>query len=144
MNVKHQDLPDELKKLLPQLAGVEYCYLSTTGRKSASPHEIEIWFCIHGNSMYLLSGDGDNSDWVKNLLNNPAVKVRVEKHTFSGTARKVEDRKEEMMTRHILDVKYKGWKAGSQLSEWARTALPVAIDLINEEIIDDVQIKKDA
>jgi hypothetical protein len=65
---------------------------------------------------------------VKNLLKNPAVSVRVAKHTFEGTARLVKDEKEETMARYLVAEKYQEWESGRTLSEWARTALVVAID----------------
>ncbi|MGZ9226091.1 MAG: nitroreductase family deazaflavin-dependent oxidoreductase [Anaerolineales bacterium] len=120
-------------KLLPRLAGEEYCYLITTGRLSGRPHQIEIWFGIQNNTLYLLSGGGEGSDWVKNLIKHPSVTVRIANYTFSGTARIVSDAKEDILARQLLAAKYQGWRAGRPLSEWARTALPVAIDFHGEE-----------
>ena len=37
----------------------EYCYLTTKGRKTGNPHEIEIWFVLHENVIYLMSGGMD-------------------------------------------------------------------------------------
>ena len=118
---------------ISQLAKEGYCYLTTTGRKSGNPHEIEIWFGIQENSLYLLSGGGDDSDWVKNLRVNPNVTVRIAKHTFIGTARIVSDEKEGTMARHMLAGKYQGWKEGKPLSDWGRTALVVGIELRRAE-----------
>jgi hypothetical protein len=67
MPEKQDDQPEEIKILPAQLVGEEYCYLTTTGRISGRPHEIEIWFGINENSLYLLSGGGERSDWVKNI-----------------------------------------------------------------------------
>ena len=120
---------DDLEKLLSQLSKEDYCYLTTTGRKSGLPREIEIWFGINGNSLYLLSGGEDKSQWVKNLLANPNVTVRIAKHNFSGVARIVNEEKEKTMARHMLAGKYQGWKEGKPLSDWGRTALVVGIEL---------------
>ena len=114
--------------LLAQLSKEEYCYLTTKGRVSGRPHEIEIWFEIHESTLYLLSGS-HTSDWVKNLLKDPAVTVRIAKHTFSGVARVVREQEEERRARYLLAEKYQEWEEGKILSEWARTSLPVAIDL---------------
>lgn len=121
---------NELMKLLLSFSGEDYCYLTTMGRVSGHPHEIEIWFGIQGNTLYLLSGSGEESDWVKNLLKEPSVTVRITEHTFAGTARVVRDAQEEdTMARYILAEKYQEWKEGKTLSDWARTALVVGIDL---------------
>jgi deazaflavin-dependent oxidoreductase (nitroreductase family) len=113
---------------LSQLANEDYCYLTTLGRVTGNPHEIEIWFGSQNNSIYLMAGD-HGSDWVKNLLKNPAARVRIADETFTGTARIVKNEPEEMAARNLLADKYKEREADGSLSEWARTALPVAIDL---------------
>ena len=115
---------------LASLKGAEYCYLTTTGRVTGKPHEIEIWFGLKEATLYLLSGGMDKSDWVKNLMKQPAVTVRIAKHTFPGTARLVKDEKEETMARYLLAEKYQEWESGRTLSEWARTALVVGIDIL--------------
>jgi len=126
---KRPDRPDELAKRLAPLKGEDYCYITTQGRVSGRPHEIEIWFGIWDSTLYLLSGGGDKSDWVRNLLKNPMVRVRIAKHTFTGTARLVSDEKEDRAARRMLAEKYQEWSEGKPLSDWARTALPVGIDL---------------
>jgi hypothetical protein len=55
--------------------------------------------------------------------------VRIAKHAFNGTARLVSEKEEDMLARSLLAEKYQEWEDGKTLSKWARTALPVAIDL---------------
>ena len=125
---------DKENPLLSPLSAEEhYCYLTTIGRVTGKPHEIEIWFGCKGDTIYLLSQGMDRSDWVKNLLKNPSVTVRVGEQTFSATARLVKDDKEEMMARNLHADKYNERKVNGSLSGWARTALPVAVDLIQGE-----------
>ena len=121
-------MKEDLTALLSQLAGEDYCYLTTRGRLSGRPHEIEIWFGIENNSLYLLSGS-HKSDWVKNLLKDPGVTVAIAGHTFTGTARLVKEKEEEMTARYMLAEKYQEWEQGRTLSQWARTALVVGIEL---------------
>ena len=116
-------------ELFSTLKDEEYCYLTTTGRITDKPHQIEIWFGLNEKTIYLLSGDS-KSDWVKNLLKNPSVTVRIAKQLFHVKARLVTDEKEEMMARNLLADKYNERESDGSLDEWARTALPVAIDLI--------------
>ncbi|HJS18150.1 MAG TPA: nitroreductase family deazaflavin-dependent oxidoreductase [Anaerolineales bacterium] len=123
-------MQEDLTSLLSSLSDEEYCYLTTTGRVSGRPHEIEIWFGTRETSLYLLSGGGRKSDWVKNLLKNPPVTVQIAKHKFSASARLVVDKKEEMAARYMLAEKYQEWEEGRKLSEWARTAVVVAVDLL--------------
>jgi hypothetical protein len=39
------------------------------------------------------------------------------------------DSGEDARVRRLLAAKYEGWEEGKRLSGWARTSLPVAIDL---------------
>jgi deazaflavin-dependent oxidoreductase (nitroreductase family) len=123
---------ENIKALPSRLGKEEYCYITTTGRVTGKPHKIEIWFGLHNETIYLLSGGMDQSDWVKNMKKDPSVTVRVAKHNFQASARIVMDQNEEKMARHLLAGKYQGWKDGKKLSEWARSALPVALDLVEE------------
>jgi deazaflavin-dependent oxidoreductase (nitroreductase family) len=111
------------------LADQDFCYLTTTGRRTGRPHTIEIWFGARDGALYLLSGGGDRSDWVRNLRTRPEVSVRVGDRTWSARARVVEDPDEDAAARPLLAAKYQGWRAGQRLSGWARTSLVVALDI---------------
>lgn len=108
---------------------VEFCYLTTTGRASGRPHEIEIWYGVDGDTVYMLSGGGQRSDWVRNLLADAAVTVRIDGDSRPGTAREVPDGAEDDLARRLLASKYQGWREGRAMSGWARTALAIAVDL---------------
>lgn len=113
-----------------RLGEEQYCYLTTIGRVSGQPREIEIWFGARGDTIYMLSGGGMNAHWVMNILKNPHVSVRIDEETFSGTARLVEiGTPEESDARTLLATKYQGWHEGLPRSGWANTALPVAVEL---------------
>jgi deazaflavin-dependent oxidoreductase (nitroreductase family) len=128
MNDQSSKNTQAIADLLANLTEEDYCYLTTTGRVSGRLHQIEIWFGAQNSSIYMLSGSGQ-SDWVKNLLKDPNVGVRIAKHDFKGMARLVKNDPEEMTVRNMLADKYKEREDDGALSEWARTALPVAIDL---------------
>jgi deazaflavin-dependent oxidoreductase (nitroreductase family) len=112
---------------LSALTDEDFCYLTTTGRVTGRPHEIEIWFSIDGHTLYMLSGGRDRSDWVRNLQRTSEVTVRIAGERFEGHARVVEDTGEDELARRLLVEKYES-RPGS-LSNWRRTALPVAVDL---------------
>jgi deazaflavin-dependent oxidoreductase (nitroreductase family) len=109
-------------------AGPDYCYVTTTGRRSGNPHTIEIWFAQRGDVVYLLSGGGNANDWVKNLRAHPTVGLRVGDRDLICRARVVDDAEEDELARRLLMEKYAPRYSGD-LDEWRRTALPVAIDL---------------
>ena len=114
---------------LHALADDDFCYLTTTGRRSGNPHTIEIWFALNGQILYMLSGGGDKSDWVKNALRSPAVQLRFNDTLFTGQARLVNDTEEDELARKLVFEKYVP-RSSDDLTEWARTALPVAVDIV--------------
>jgi deazaflavin-dependent oxidoreductase (nitroreductase family) len=115
-----------------RFAGEPYCYLTTIGRVSGRPHRIEIWFAIDGGTLYMLSGGREHSDWVKNLRRTPAVTVELGSCRFEGRARIVEGAAEDERARGLVHDKYAGSYAGD-LSEWRRSALPIAVALDHDQ-----------
>jgi deazaflavin-dependent oxidoreductase (nitroreductase family) len=105
----------------------DYCYLTTTGRVSGHPREIEIWFALEGASLYMLSGGRDRSDWVRNLLQDPHVDVRIADERLAGHARVVDDPAEDALARRLLFEKYSSRYSGD-LESWRQDSLPVAVD----------------
>jgi deazaflavin-dependent oxidoreductase (nitroreductase family) len=117
--------------LLPgNLVNESFCYLTTTGRKSGEPREIEIWFGASDNAktLYLMAGGREKSHWVRNLDKTPAARLRVGAETFDVIARRVGDPGEEALARKLLLEKYAP-TSNNDLSDWGRTALPIALDL---------------
>jgi deazaflavin-dependent oxidoreductase (nitroreductase family) len=89
-----------------------------------------MWFAIEDQTLYMLSGGRDGSDWVKNLKRTPEVTVRIANKRFEGHARVVEDAAEDELARRLLVEKYE--RNPGSLSSWRRTALPVAVELIGD------------
>jgi deazaflavin-dependent oxidoreductase (nitroreductase family) len=108
------------------LGDLDYCYLTTTGRHTGSPHRIEIWFAINDEHVYLLSGAGDRSDWVRNLMISPEVVLEIGDVKATTKARVVTDPAEDAKARRLLAEKYRPRYRGD-LTEWGQTSLPVAI-----------------
>jgi deazaflavin-dependent oxidoreductase (nitroreductase family) len=111
-----------------ELGEESFAYLTTTGRRTGREHRIEIWFGLSGGVVYMLSGGGGRSDWVRNLRANPRVRIRIGGVELAARARVVEDPDEEVTARRLLAAKYQGWRQGAALSTWARTALVVAVE----------------
>jgi deazaflavin-dependent oxidoreductase (nitroreductase family) len=111
------------------VASDDFCYLTTRGRRSGRPHEIEIWFAVAGETFYLLSGGGESADWVRNLRADAAVTVRVGDTVWGGKARVVSAGTEEAAhARQLVFEKYQPRYDGD-LTGWRDTARPVAIDV---------------
>lgn len=92
----------------------QYLYLTTIGRTTGNPHEIEIWFVQHDNYFYLISGNGEKSDWVKNIQANAAVTWHVAKLPFTGRARLVHSNDDTDLAAaisNLMNAKY-NWSDG--------------------------------
>jgi len=115
--------------LLVDATDDDFCYLTTRGRVTGAAHEIEIWFARAGATLYLMSGGGDRSDWVRNLRADPAVTVRLRDVTFAATARVVEaGTDEDERARSLVTDKFQPRYDGS-LDGWRARSLPVALDV---------------
>jgi deazaflavin-dependent oxidoreductase (nitroreductase family) len=61
--------------------------LTTVGRNTGLPREIEIWFVLCSGRFYLFAETGEEAGWVKNIRRNPKVSVRVGECRIDGQAR---------------------------------------------------------
>ena len=114
------------------MAADDYCYLTTTGRRTGRPHRIEIWYAAADHTLYLLAGGGRSSDWVQNLVADPAVQVELDGKLHPARGRvldRAEDRDEAERARSLVYDKYSPRYDGD-LTTWRERALPVAVDLL--------------
>jgi deazaflavin-dependent oxidoreductase (nitroreductase family) len=115
---------------LAQYTNEAFCYLTTTGRVSGRPHEIEIWFALDGTTLYMLAGNRERSDWVKNIQQQPRVRVRIRDQVFEGQGRVVDEAGDEAIrARELVGPKYDEWQPGQDKIGWTWESLPVAVDL---------------
>ena len=118
-------------EILSAFGDAQVCYLTTSGRVTGRPHTVEIWFGLHGRTLYFLAGAGHRADWVRNLSRSPAVTLRVGRRTVEGRGRVVTDPGEQERARRIVYEKYAPTYSGD-LTEWRAGATPVAVDLVLE------------
>jgi len=93
---------------------INYLYLTTIGRKTGQPREIEIWFVESERKFYILAEHFRSAQWVKNIETNPRVRVRLGDREFDGTARVLDpehDRETWETAQRLAKQKY-GWGEG--------------------------------
>lgn len=95
-----------MKSWLTERAEDDCCDVTTIGRRSGKPHEIEIWFGVIDDTMYLISGNGTTADWYRNALANSDVSVRLAGETHDGVARDVTDSDERRRVGDVMGAKY--------------------------------------
>src|SRR5215470_11329821 len=49
--------------------------ITVTGRKSGRAISIPVWFVLEGNTLYLLPVSGSDTQWYKNVLKNPSIRI---------------------------------------------------------------------
>lgn len=63
---------DALKDRLPRSREIN---ITVTGRKSGRAISIPIWFVWEDDKLYLLPVQGSDTQWYKNVLNNPTIRI---------------------------------------------------------------------
>jgi len=106
----------------------EFLYLTTTGRRTGQPREIEIWFTRRDGRYYLIAEHRWETHWVQNILAEPRVRVRVERQDFPARARVVDagaDPATHAAAQELSEKKY-GWGDGLvvELTSEPRSASP--------------------
>jgi deazaflavin-dependent oxidoreductase (nitroreductase family) len=49
--------------------------VSVIGRKSGQTISVPVWFVMEGDKLYLLPVQGSNTQWYKNVLQNPTLRI---------------------------------------------------------------------
>ncbi len=96
------------------LASQQFLYLTTIGRRTGLPREIEIWFVSFDGKYFVLAEHGEKAAWVKNIRANPRVRVRVSDQSFEATARVLDQERDQSkydQAQRLEQEKY-GWGAG--------------------------------
>lgn len=109
----------------------DFCYITTTGRRTGNPHRIEIWFAGEpgGRTIYVLAGGRERADFVRNAMKDSRVSVRIGEREGPATARVVDaGTEEDALARRLVLAKYQE-PGRTDLEHWGSSALPVAFDL---------------
>lgn len=78
-------------------------YLTTKGRVIGKPHTVPLRLICCCGKIYASRRD-TQSDWCRNLLQNPNVTVEIQGQRFVGTARLISD---EALCRKVSELKYR-------------------------------------
>ncbi|MGA2856709.1 MAG: nitroreductase/quinone reductase family protein [Candidatus Sulfotelmatobacter sp.] len=63
---------DTLKDRLSRFREIK---ISVTGRKSGRTISNPVWFVLDGDKLYLLPVQGSDTQWYKNVLKNPSIRI---------------------------------------------------------------------
>src|SRR5947209_7498294 len=65
--------------------------LTVTGRTSGREISIPVWFVRDGEKLYLVPVKGSDSDWYKNILKTPTIRLAAEAAQLNATASPTSD-----------------------------------------------------
>jgi len=87
MAVQKVDLQDRLSRY-------SEIDLSVTGRKSGRTISQPVWFVFDDDKLYLLPVRGSDTQWYKNVLKNPAIRVAAREAEAKFNAVRITDAKQ--------------------------------------------------
>ena len=68
-------MPSANNGLKERLTRYREITLSVVGRKSGKTISIPVWFVLEGDKLYLLPVQGSDTQWFKNVLKNPRMRI---------------------------------------------------------------------
>jgi len=71
----HSHMATSKNTLMERLSRYRQIQLSVTGRKTGKTISNPVWFVLEGEKLYLLPVKGSDTQWYKNVLNNPSIRI---------------------------------------------------------------------
>ena len=68
-------MPARNDALRDRLSRYHEINIAVTGRKSGRTISIPVWFVLEDDKLYLLPVQGSDTQWYKNVLNNPMIRI---------------------------------------------------------------------
>src|SRR5215472_6053231 len=99
---------------LETVADKQVLYLTTIGRRTGLPREIEIWFVVCRERLYLFAETGEAAGWVKNIRRNPKVTARAADRQIAATARVLDRQADRELWNEVAAIAHRkyGWGEG--------------------------------
>jgi deazaflavin-dependent oxidoreductase (nitroreductase family) len=69
-------MPAQIDALKDRLSDKDEITISVTGRKSGRTISNPVWFALEDDTLYLLPVKGSDTEWYKNVLKNPAMRIQ--------------------------------------------------------------------
>ena len=102
------------KQFEEALKNTDEIEITVTGRKSGRRISRPVWFVHQGEELYLLPVKGSDSDWYKNILKTPAMRLTASGRDLSAEVKPVTDQGE---VRDIVE-KFKGKYGADQVKKY--------------------------
>src|SRR5213592_5058045 len=73
--VVEMQVPSSKETLKDRLTRYRQIKISVIGRKSGQKISIPVWFVLEDEKLYLLPVQGSDTQWYKNVLKNPSIRI---------------------------------------------------------------------
>lgn len=104
-------------------------HLTTKGRRTGRPHEVEVWYAYSNGKIYTAASLGHKADWIKNIASNNEVSVRIADTRFKGKAVILEGEASSIEAIRLCYTKYYGQASDDVVKDWYEDCIPIRIDL---------------
>jgi hypothetical protein len=100
--------------------------IAVEGRRSERIIANPVWFVLHGGSLWLLPVRGSRTEWYRNLLVSPRIKIQTGREELNALARTVDDPKTVKLVVEWFKEKY----TSTEIARYY-TGLDVAVEVPN-------------
>ena len=111
----------EFKDALDRTSEIQ---LTVRGRKSGQNISRPVWFVHENNTLYLLPVQGSETNWYKNVLKDPTIKISIDRQGISRKAKPITDSNK---VKDVVD-KFKSKYGNSEVQKYY-TKFDVGIEL---------------
>lgn len=94
---------DALKEHLSRAREI---HITVTGRKTGRAITNPVWFILEGEKLYLVPVEGSDTQWYKNVLSNPTIRISVGRTEGEFKAAPITDAKQVAATVEKFREKY--------------------------------------
>ncbi|HSZ63582.1 MAG TPA: nitroreductase/quinone reductase family protein [Terriglobales bacterium] len=114
---------DDLKERLTRYREVK---ISVIGRKSGKTISNPVWFVTEGDTLYLLPVRGSETQWYKNVLKNPAIRIDARGVEAEFQAKPTTDAK---AVKSVVEKFREKYGAGDVKKYYSKFDAAVAVDI---------------
>lgn len=87
-------MPAQKEALKDRLSRYREIDITVTGRKSGRPTSRPVWFVLESDTLYLLPVQGSDTQWYKNVLKDPRIRIEAHGTEYESQAAPITDEKQ--------------------------------------------------
>jgi deazaflavin-dependent oxidoreductase (nitroreductase family) len=122
---------DDLKDRLTRYRQIK---LSVIGRKSGKVISIPVWFVLEGEKVYLLSVKGSDTQWYKNALKNPQIRIDARDAEAKVTAKPIT---ESAAVKSVVEKFREKYGAKDVKKYYSKFDVAVVVELVESTVFSE-------